>query len=181
MRIAQVPGKIRLGVTVVESRGGGVVFIVTTLFIGMVLAVMPIPHQLPEEMGYLRPDWVALVLVYWIIALPQRVGMISAWIVGVIVDVLTGSLLGQHALSYVVLAYVALNLYQRLRMFTVWQQSLILFAFMGLNQLINLWIENLAGLSSWNMWYLLPALSGALLWPWIFMLLRSVRRKSGIS
>jgi rod shape-determining protein MreD len=94
---------------------------------------------------------------------------------------LLGSLIGQHALSYVLIAYVALSLYQRLRMFSVWQQATILFALLGLNQLIGFWIENIAGLTDWSMWYLLPALSGAFLWPWVFLMLRSIRRKVGVA
>jgi rod shape-determining protein MreD len=61
-------------------------------------------------------------------------------------------------------------------MFAVWQQSLVVFATIGLSQLINSWIENIAGLSEWNMWYLVPAFVSALLWPWIFLVLRFLRR-----
>ena len=92
-------------------------------------------------------------------------------------DVLLGTLLGQHALSYIVIAYVAASLYQRLRMFSVWQQAGVLLAILGLNHLINFWIESLAGLNEWTLWYLLPAVSGALLWPWVFLLLRYLRRR----
>ena len=151
--------------------------IVITIVLGMVLAIIPIPDSVPVQLGFLRPDWVAMVLVYWIIALPQRIGLITAWVVGLLMDVLLGSLLGQHAFSYIAIAYIASNLYQRLRMFTVWQQALILFAMLGLNQLINFWSESIAGLAEWTLWYLLPALIGAFLWPWIFMSLRFVRRR----
>lgn len=155
--------------------------ILVTLVIGMVLAVVPLPQGIPAEIGFIRPDWVALILVYWVIALPHRVGMLSAWVTGVAMDVLLGSLIGQHALSYVIIAYIASNLYQRLRMFSVWQQALVVFALLGLNQLVNFWVESIAGLSDWSMWYLLPALSGALLWPWTFLLLRGLRRQAGIT
>ena len=163
-----------------SSLGSGVV-IGLTFVAAMVLAVVPLPHFVPLEIGFLRPDCVAMVLVYWVIALPHRLGVITAWIVGLIMDVLLGSLLGQHAISYVILAYVASSLYQRLRMFSVWQQALILFALLGLNQLINFWSESIAGLADWSMWYLLPAVSGAFLWPWIFLLLRYLRRRFQVS
>jgi len=78
--------------------------------------------------------------------------------------------------SVVVVAYIAQSLYQRLRMFTVWQQSGIVFAIVGLSQLINFWIENIAGLADWSLWYLLPSVVSALLWPWIFLVLRYLRR-----
>lgn len=163
--------------TVADNGLGGMTIIVATLLVGMVFAVLPLPDFVPAELGFLRPDWVAMVLVYWLIALPHRVGIIVAWVTGLVVDVLLGSLLGQHALAYVVIAYIALNLYQRLRMFTVWQQALVLFALLGLNQLINFWVESIAGDADWRMWYLLPALAGAFLWPWVFLFLRAVRRR----
>ena len=121
-----------------------------------------------------------MVLVYWIIALPHRIGIITAWFVGIAMDVLLGSLIGQHALAYVVIAYIAANLYQRLRMFSVWQQAAVLFAILGLNSLINFWIESIAGVNAWSLWYLLPAISGALLWPWVFLMLRYLRRRFGV-
>ena len=166
---------------VAEPRTSGVAVIWSTLILGMVLSVVQLPEGVPAELGYLRPDWVAMVLVYWVIALPHRVGIVTAWIAGVFSDVLLGSLLGQHALAYVIIAYVAANLYQRLRMFSVWQQALIVFAMLGLNQLINFWVDSLAGVSEWSLWYLLPALSGAFLWPWAFLILRSLRRRVGIA
>ena len=166
---------------VADNRGGSTAIIALTMAAGMVLAVMPLPGSVPPELGYLRPDWVVMVLIYWIIALPHRVGIVTAWGTGLIVDVLLGSLLGQHALAYIVIAYVASSLYQRLRMFTVWQQALVVFAMLGMNRLIIFWTESIAGLAQWNMWYLLPAVSGALLWPVVFLMLRAMRRKLNVS
>ena len=91
-------------------------------------------------------------------------------------DVLLGDLLGQHGIAYVLVAYIAQSLYQRLRMFTVWQQSAIVFAIVGLNQLVNFWIESIAGLAEWSLWYLLPSVVSAQLWPWIYLILRYLRR-----
>ena len=92
---------------VADNRVGSTAIIALTMAAGMVLAVMPLPGSVPPELGYLRPDWVVMVLIYWIIALPHRVGIVTAWGTGLIVDVLLGSLLGQHALAYIVIAYVA--------------------------------------------------------------------------
>ena len=168
-------------IAVADNKTGGLVTIWITIIAGMVLAVVPMPQLVPIELGFLRPDWVALVLVYWIIALPHRVGILTAWLAGIAMDVLLGSLIGQHALSYVLIAYVALSLYQRLRMFSVWQQSTVLFVLLGINQLVGFWIESVAGLADWRFWYLLPALSGAFLWPWVFLMLRSLRRWAGMT
>ena len=168
-------------IVVADNETGGLVTIWITIIAGMVLAVVPMPQFVPVELGFLRPDWVAMVLVYWIMALPHRVGILTAWLAGIAVDVLLGSPIGEHALSYVLIAYVAATLYQRLRMFSVWQQASVLFALLGLNILVGFWIESITGLVDWSFWYLLSALSGAFLWPWVFLMLRSLRRWIGMT
>lgn len=159
----------------------GLWVIALTFVVAMVLAIVPLPDSVPVELGYLRPQWVVLVLIYWVIALPQRVGILVAWSVGLIVDVLLGSLLGQHAVAFIIVAYIASSLYQRLRMFSLWQQSIIVFAIVGLNQLINFWIESIVGTGDWNMWYLLASVVSALLWPSMFFLLRYLRRQFNVT
>ena len=121
------------------SRGYWVILV--SFFAAMILAVITFPNNLPWEFGFLRPDWVLLVLIYWVIALPHRVGVMTAWVIGLMVDVLLGSLLGQHALIFLLVAYIAQNLYQRLRMFAVWQQSMVVFALIGLSHLLGFWLE----------------------------------------
>ena len=153
----------------------GAFVIYSSILIAMVLSVVQVPVSLPPELGYVRPDWVAMVLMYWVIALPHRIRLVTAWIVGIIMDVLTGGLMGQHALSYVIITYIVVNLYQRLRMFSVWQQAAVIFAMLGLSHVVVFWSESIAGLSEWSFWYLLPAVTGAFLWPWIFLLLRYFR------
>jgi len=166
---------------VAEARMGGYWVILLTFVVAMVLSIAPLPDALPIELQYLRPEWIPLVLIYWVIALPHRVGVVLAWIIGLMTDVLLGSLLGQHAFSFIVVAYIATSLYQRLRMFSISQQSVIVLATVGLNQLINFWIESIAGLSEWNSWYLLASVMSALLWPWIFLMLRYLRRQFGVN
>ena len=159
----------------------GLGVIALTFVVAMILAIVPLPDSVPIELGYLRPQWVALVLIYWVIALPGRVGILVAWSIGLIVDVLLGSLLGQHGVAFILVAYIASSLYQRLRMFSLWQQSLIVFAIVGLNQLINFWIESIVGIGDWNMWYLLSSVVSALLWPSVFLLLRYLRRQFNVN
>ena len=159
----------------------GLWVIALTFVVAMVLAIVPLPDSVPVELGYLRPQWVVLVLIYWVIALPHRVGIGVAWVVGLIVDVLLGSLLGQHAIAFIIVAYIASSLYQRLRMFSLWQQSMIVFAIIGLNQLIVFWIESIVGFGDWNVWYLLASVVSALLWPSVFLLLRYLRRQFNVT
>jgi rod shape-determining protein MreD len=166
---------------VADNKTWGMVTIWITIVAGMLLAVLRMPQFFPVELGFLRPDWVAMILVYWIIALPHMVGISMACLVGIAVDVLLGSPIGQHALSYVLIAYVAASLYQRIRMFSVWQQATILFVLLWLNQLVEFWIESIVSVTDWSFWYLLPAVSGAFLWPSVFLILRYLRRRTGMT
>jgi rod shape-determining protein MreD len=166
---------------VADNKTWGMVTIWITIVAGMLLAVLRMPQFFPVELGFLRPDWVAMILVYWIIALPHRIGIPMAWVVGIAVDVLLGSPMGQHALSYVLIAYVVASLYQRVRMFSVWQQASILFVLLWLNQLVEFWIESIVSVTDWSFWYLLPAVSGAFLWPSVFLILRYLRRRTGMT
>ena len=163
-------------VTMADNMSLSVWVIVLTFFLSMVLAIINLPDFVPVELGFLRPEWVTLVLIYWLITLPNRVGIIIAWVVGMLMDLLSGSLLGQHAIAFVLVAFVVSRFYQRLRMFRLWQQSIFIFAVVGMNQLINLWIEIFTGTAEWTFWYLLPSLISALVWSWVFQFLNLLWR-----
>lgn len=167
--------------TVAGERDSSLWVILLTFTVAILFSVVSLPEFIPWQLGYLRPQWVELVLIYWIMALPHRIGIFSAWVLGLFVDVLTGSLLGQHGVAFIIVAYIASSLYQRLRMFAVWQQSLIVFVTIGISQLVNFWVENFVGLSQWDMRFLLSALVSAMLWPWVFLVLRHLRRLFNVS
>jgi rod shape-determining protein MreD len=157
----------------VLSRPHGTWFILLSIIIASLLGIMP----LPEWLEIWRPEWIALVLVYWVIALPHRIGLFTAWIVGFFVDVLEGSLLGLNAITLTLIAYVALSLYQRLRMFTPLQQSTTILMLVGVSQLLIFWVLTATGQNTpRNLLFVVSALSSALVWPLIFVLLRYGRR-----
>jgi rod shape-determining protein MreD len=148
------------------------VIVLSLLFAG-VLAVLPLPNWL----SVWRPDWVTLVMVYWAIALPHRVGLLSAWIVGFLVDVLKGTLLGLNAGVLSLIVYAALSGYQRLRMFTPIQQSLTLLLLIGGGQLLMFWVLTATGKNTADpLSFAITALASALMWPLIFVWLRFWRR-----
>lgn len=149
-------------------------WVIIATFIGaMMLDIAPLPDWLVA----FRPEWSAIVLIYWCLALPQRVGVGIGWLVGLVVDVLRGALLGQHALGYAVVAYLALKLHRRIRVFPPWQQALTVMIFIALQQLLVLWILGIIGQARGTFSYWLPSLSSAVLWPWIFVGLRDLRRR----
>ncbi|MDV7209654.1 rod shape-determining protein MreD [Azotobacter beijerinckii] len=144
---------------------------------GLLLSVAPMPGFM--EVG--RPLWLAMFITYWILAVPQRVSMTVIWLLGLAMDVLYGVLLGQHALTLTLIAFLMLTLQQRVRMFPLWQQSLVLLVVFGLAQLVQLWLNALAGNRPPTLAFLLPALVSALLWPWVFTALRSLRLRFNVN
>lgn len=138
-------------------------------------------YPLPNALVYLRPEWVTLVLIYWVLAFPQRVGVMTAWFVGLILDGFEGTALGQHALSLAVVAYVTQVLYQRVRMYAIWQQALLVFVLVGLKQLLGLWVNSLIHVMTPDIRFLIPAFTSALMWPGLMILLRGLRRRMGIT
>ncbi len=143
----------------------------------LALTVAPMPDWLAP----LRPEWVLLVLIYWCMALPERIGVGIAWLTGLLLDVLRSGLLGQHALSLAIVAYITLQLYQRLRIFPLWQQAFSVFILVLLHLMLQLWIKGISGQHTDAWTALLPAFTSTLLWPFVFLLLRGLRRRFGVS
>ena len=153
-----------------EPSGYGVILL--SFVAAYTLAVLP----LPQWLLWGRPEGVALTLSSWAIALPQRVGMVTGLLLGVGLDVLEGAVLGQNAFALVVVALLSLTLYQRLRVYSLWQQASVVFVLIGINQLICQWVQNLEGAGAGSLLFLLPAFSSALLWPVVLHTLRGLRR-----
>ncbi|HEY9201357.1 MAG TPA: rod shape-determining protein MreD [Gammaproteobacteria bacterium] len=151
--------------------------VVPTLIVALMLQMWP----LPDWLAYLRPDFVTLVLVYWALALPERVGVTVAWVVGLLLDVTHGAILGQHALGLVLVVFIVQLEYQRIRVFSLVQQALAVFVLLMIKQLLVLWVSGLVGQAPPLQYYFLPSLAGALLWPWLFLTLRNLRRKFSLS
>jgi len=152
-------------------------FILLTLLIAFAVTYLPLPLWIDR----FWPDWVSLVLIYWCMALPQRVNVGTAWVVGLFQDAACGALLGQHALALAVVAFLTVKTHQRIRVNPLWQQALSVLGLLIINQLLVSWINGVIGYPPRNWWYLAPALGGMLWWPWIFIALRDLRRRFRIS
>jgi len=125
-----------------------------------------------------QPPWLTLVVAYWCLAQPDRLGVTAAFTLGVLQDALTGAPLGQHALALAVVAAAVLAEHQRLRVLPLWQQALLLTPLLAVHQLLLALVSGSGGrpVSAAMLW---PALSGALIWPWLFLTLRDLRRRAG--
>lgn len=137
----------------------------------MCMKVVP----LPDSVSHLNPDWVLLTLIYWNLAIPEIIGVLNAWVVGIIMDVLTGRSLGQQALAYALVSFISLKFYRRLRQYPLIQQSLFVFVSLLFAQLLIFWLESMGGTLEFSSTFLVSALVGALFWPIIYLVLRYVR------
>lgn len=149
-----------------------------TVIVALMLVMLP----LPEVVEPVRPDWVTLVVLYWAIALPQRFGLVFAWVAGILLDVTTGTLLGQHALGLVLVTAIALRLHQRLRVFPLPHQALVMVALVFFKQVLVLWTSGVAGRAPEETWlYLVAPLTALVFWPIVFVILRDLRRRHGVA
>ena len=141
-------------------------FILLTLFGALFLNLLPL--------GRINgvPDWVALVLAFWCVREPLKVGMASAFTLGLIADVADASLMGQHALAYVLLAFAATGLSRRILWFPLGQQALHVLPLLFGAQLIMLLVRMLGGAEFPGVMYLVaPLIATALWYPLTYLLL----------
>lgn len=153
-----------------KTNGGNIILI--SFIVAFILSMLPLPQMLQT----VRPEFITIVLIYWCIALPNRIGVGVGWIVGLVLDVSTDSLLGQHALTLALIAYLAIKLHQRIRIFPIWQQALTILVLMMFQGTITLWIKGMLGDAPSISAFIVPAISTALFWPVGYLLMRQVRR-----
>ena len=145
--------------------------VLVTLALAMLLTVIPVPAMLTP----LRPYWVALVVIFWCLETQDLISLGHAFIIGLVLDLLTGSLLGMHALGLVIMVYLVIRFRARLRFFPPWQQALSVLALLINDRIILLWIISLKGdaLPAATFW--LAPLVSTVLWPWVFLLMDRYR------
>lgn len=152
-----------------ESRS----LIFLTIMAAVLLSLLPLPVVLLP----LKPYWVALVVIYWSLETHDQISLGLAFLIGLVVDIFSGSLMGLHALSLVVMVFLVQRFRSRLRFFPPWQQALSVLALLVNDRIILIWITALLGESmpTWKYW--LPPLVGMALWPWLFLLLDRIRAR----
>ncbi len=116
----------------------------------------------------------------WCMVVPHRIGVLSGWSMGLFMDVLYGTLLGQYALTMSVLAFLTYKLQMRLRLYPVLQQSMIIMLLIALQQMMVLWIKGISGNVPHNITYWLPSITSSLVWPVIAIFLHKIRQVFGI-
>lgn len=156
--------------------GGSYIFL--SYLCALILSVMPMAD---EWIAY-RPQWLCLVLIYWSIYLSHRVGLMSAWLLGFMLDVLYGNFLGHYALSMSIMVFICIQFRTRLINLPMQQQLFIVLMLILLFQLLNLWIGSmiLAKVVYFEKSYWFSSLLSALLWPFIVHLLTKLQYRFGI-
>jgi rod shape-determining protein MreD len=132
------------------------------------LALASVP--LPDAVAPLRPDWVAVVLLYWSLMAPRHFSLMTAFWMGIALDTLSGALLGQNALALLVVVYLAEKFHLRLRVFPLSQLAVTVLLLLGLYEFILFWIDGMAGrpVPLAERW--VPPLTGTLVWVAMYML-----------
>lgn len=147
--------------------------ILLTTVVALLLTIVP----LPQLLNFGRPDWLLLLVIYWSLNAPFVAGLMYAWLCGLVIDALIGTLLGQHALAYVLVATLAQQFHLRIRVFPLLHQAFVVLVLLALYHFFLFWIDGIIGSAtfSWIRW--LPALVGALLWPLTVALLDTSNRR----
>lgn len=142
--------------------------------VAMLLGLVPFPDLLAG----LKPYWLGIVVVYWALEAPDRLGLGAAFVLGLIADVVYGSLLGEQALRLCILAFLVLRFRARLRFFPLSQQALALLVLLLNDRVVVLTVRVASGEGMPPLDFWLAPLTGMLLWPWLFLLFDQLRLRS---
>lgn len=148
--------------------------VIITFVVALMLTIMPLPGAIDP----FRPDWVALLVIFWAMQLPRTWSVGTAWIIGIIVDVTQGTLLGQHALALCCIAFITVRFHLLMRVFPLSQLTATVFAVLALYQFLLFWINGVAGVTAPAVTYWGPVIVGTVLWPMIYSVLSGVRYRS---
>lgn len=150
--------------------------IILSFLASFLLVLVP----LPEWADMYSPDWVVLVLIYWCLAAPDRVGPGVGWFAGLLVDITQANLLGLNALGMALVGYVANQFHLRLRMFPWWQQALSVLIILLFYRVLVGWIWGFVTPVYFDLSYWTPCLTGTLIWPSLFVIMRNIRRAAKV-
>lgn len=132
-----------------------------TSFIALILAIVP----LPDPVSQARPQLLLLLVIYWSLSAPRTAGLLFAWCCGLAIDIIKGPLFGQHAMGFLLVAYLTHKFQLRMRLFPIYHQTLTVFMLLALYEFVVFWIDGIIGpaITTWMRW--LPVITSTLLWP----------------
>lgn len=148
------------------------------IFASFSAALMLDMSPLPEWADWLWPQWLLLTLIFWCIEAPSRVGLGTAWCIGLVSDVSSGALLGIEALANLLIAYLVILSYRRVRQYPIIQQTGFIFALVFAHQIFIAVLQRLASEATTDWRSAATILTTALLWPWFQYILYRIRTQS---
>lgn len=151
--------------------------ILASLTLALLLSVYP----LSPALRWWRPEFVLMIVIYWIYLLPIQTSFLALCVLGLFQDALESAPFGQHGLSLVIVAYVCLLSYQRVRNYTLWQQSCWIFVLIGIAQVTDNWVQALSGRPVSGLHFLLPAFASACFWPICHLVMEALCRRYRIA
>ena len=151
--------------------------VILTFMVGLMLTIMP----LPDSVEAFRPDWLAMLVIFWAMRLPRTWSVGTAWIVGIILDVSQGTLLGQHALALCFVTFITVRFHLLMRVFPMPQLTTTVLPILATYQFLLFWINGVAGVDAPSITYWGPVISGTVLWPFVMTFLSgmSYRKRTG--
>ena len=157
-----------------DLKAAGTGIIILTLAVAAWISLLP----WPDKLSLFRPEWLVLVLLYWVIALPYRIGVFWGFFTGLFQDVLVGAVLGQHALAFALVAWLAQATHKRIRVFPPLQQNLVIFLLVGVAVMVSYLVQDAAGRAQYSPLLMqLGAVASALLWRPVYIVLRGARQR----
>jgi rod shape-determining protein MreD len=145
-----------------------------TLVAAIALAIVPLPGPVEP----FRPPFVTMVIIYWSMMWPRLCGPLTAFVAGLIVDVLYGSMLGQHALALTVVSYLTLRFHLQIRIFPLWQLTMTAFMLMAIDAFFVFWADGIGGYPSGGAARWTQVLAGGVAWAPVMAVLDNLRLRA---
>jgi rod shape-determining protein MreD len=144
-----------------------------TTILGLILAIVP----LPEAIRPARPHLLLLFVIYWSLSAPRAAGLMFAWLCGFALDIIKGPLFGQHAIAFLLVAYLVHKFQLRMRVLPIYHQTFWVLGFLAAYEFVVFWIDGIIGpaVTTWMRW--LPVLVSTLLWPLLVAMLDTWNRR----
>ena len=142
------------------------------LAVSLLLATALSLVVLPDWLAFARPALVLMVVCFWVVMPNPVFGLAGAWAVGLLLDVLYGTTLGQHALAMLVCTFIVIKLNEFIRSYRILQQALLFAPIFFLYEFLLFWLDGITGRGAEPLWRWAPVVSSTLLWPPLSFLLR---------
>jgi rod shape-determining protein MreD len=141
---------------------------ISSILLGFFLELLPAP----AVAIWFKPQWLMLIALAWICCAPNRVSVVFAWLLGLMLDAMKGSLLGEHALAMLIVAFCFYKMQRRFRLYPLWQQALMMLVLTFLYQLIIYIVQGAIGQLPYTTLYWGACATSMIIWPWIYVLVR---------